>query len=136
LILLIDTDVLIDVAMSREPHVAASSELLSAVEDGKAAGFVAWHSLSNFHYLLSPRHGAAAAKDFLRDLLLFVDVAQTSTPSAAYAMGLPMPDFEDALQAAAAVACGANIIATRNIRDYTGSPVKAETPANLLKQLR
>ena len=115
MILLIGTDVLIDVAMSREPHVAASFELLSAVED--AAGFVAWHSLSNFHYLVSPRHGPAAAKDFLRDLLLFVDIAQTSTPGAA-------------------VACGADIIATRNIHDYSGSPVKAETPVNLLKQLR
>jgi RHH-type rel operon transcriptional repressor/antitoxin RelB len=98
-----------------------------------------WFSSStqtNFHYLLSPPHGSAAAKDFLRDLLLFVDVAQTSTANAAYAMGLPMRDFEDALQVSAAVACGADVIATRNIRDYTGSPVKAELPANLLKRLR
>ena len=55
---------LIDVAMSREPHVAASSELLSAIEDGKAAGFVAWHSLSNVHYLLSPRHGSGRCEGF------------------------------------------------------------------------
>ena len=62
-------------------------------------------------------------------------VAPTSTASAAYAAGLPMRDFEDALQVAAAVACGADTIATRNLRDYAKSPVKADTPANLLKRL-
>jgi predicted nucleic acid-binding protein len=136
LIFLIDTDVLIDVAMQREPHVAASAGLLSAIEQRRATGFVAWHSLSNLHYLLRPTHGSRAAKEFLRDLLLFVDVAQTSTAAAAYAIGLPLRDFEDALQVAAAAASGADMIATRNIRDYAGSPVKADTPANLLQRLR
>jgi predicted nucleic acid-binding protein len=136
LTLLIDTDVLIDVALGREPHAAASGELLSILEQGHAAGFIAWHSLSNFHYLLTSARGSSEAKEFLRDLLLFIDVAPASTASASYAMGLPMRDFEDALQASTAVACRADAIATRNIRDYARSPVKADTPANLLKRFR
>ena len=136
MILLIDTDVLVDVALGREPHATASGELLSLVERGHAAGFIAWHSLSNFHYLLSSARGPSEAKDFLRDLLLFIDVAPASTAIASFAMGLPMRDFEDALQASAAVACHADAIATRNIRDYSRSPVKADTPSNLLRGLR
>ena len=136
MILLIDTDVLVDVALGREPHAAASGELLSLIEKGHAAGFIAWHSLSNFHYLLTSARGSSEAREFLRDLLLFIDVAPTSTSSASYAIGLPMRDFEDALQVSAAVACRADAIATRNIRDYAKSPVKADTPANLLKAFR
>jgi predicted nucleic acid-binding protein len=135
LIILIDTDVVIDVAMRREPHFDASAELLSAVEQGRATAFMAWHSLSNIHYILHPKSGSRATTEFLRDLLLFIDVARTSTASAAYATGLPMRDFEDALQVAAAAAAGADVIATRNVRDYVGSPVKAETPANLMRRL-
>ena len=41
-------------------------------------------------------------------------------------------DFEDALQVAAAEACGADVIATRNVRDYAKSPVRAATPKALL----
>ena len=95
--ILIDTDVLVDVALGREPHALASGELLSVLERGHATGFIAWHSLSNFHYLLTSVRGSSQAREFLRDLLLFVDVAPTSTASAAYAMGLLMRDFEDAL---------------------------------------
>jgi predicted nucleic acid-binding protein len=132
---LLDTDVLIDVALDRESHVTASAALLEAVERGDAAGFIAWHSLSDFQYLVTPHHGSSGAKEFLLDLLHFVGVAQLSTASAAYAAGLPMKDFEDALQVAAATACGADVIATRNVRDYSGSPVKAEIPADVLRRI-
>jgi len=45
-----------------------------------------------------------------------------------------MPDFEDALQAAAALACGAQLIVTRNERDFKGSPVAALNPEAFLRQ--
>jgi len=134
-ILLVDTDVLIDVALDRRPHAAAAAELLDALERRKATGFIAWHSVANFHYLVLPKKGASATKVFLLELLAFIQVAPTSTESVRYAAGLPMRDFEDALQAAAAVACGANTIATRNVRDYARAPVRATTPTILLKEL-
>jgi hypothetical protein len=46
-----------------------------------------------------------------------------------------MADFEDAMQAAAALACGAAMIATRNASDYTRSPVPALTPTQALENL-
>jgi hypothetical protein len=44
-----------------------------------------------------------------------------------------MRDVDNALQAA--VACGANAIATRNVRDYSRSPVRASTATALLKEI-
>jgi len=134
-ILLIDTDILIDVALDRRPHAAAAAELLDALERRRATGFVAWHTVANFHYLVVSKQGSSATKAFLLDLLRFVQVAPTSTDSVRYAAGLPMRDFEDALQVAAAVACGANTIATRNVRDYAQAPVRATTPTILLREL-
>jgi len=46
-----------------------------------------------------------------------------------------MKDFEDAMQVAAAMACGAERIATRNLRYYTNSPIKAISPKSLLDLL-
>lgn len=135
MILLVDTDILIDFALDRRPHAAPAGELLDALERRQASGFIAWHSVANFHYLVVSKKGASATKAFLLDLLRFVQVAPTSTESVRYAASLPIRDFEDALQVAAAVACGANTIATRNVRDYARAPVRATTPTILLKKL-
>jgi len=47
-----------------------------------------------------------------------------------------MQDFEDALQAAAAVACNADVIVTRNLADFRKSPVQAVSPKDFLKLLK
>lgn len=135
MILLLDTDVLIDVALERRPHVEDSAALLDALEQRQASGFLAWHTVANFDYLVAPERGRASAKGFLVELTRFVQVAPTTTESVRYAAKLPMRDFEDALQVAAAVACGATTIATRNIRDFARSPVRAATPRALLNDL-
>ena len=127
--ILIDTDVLLDVALNRPDFVAASQGVLrwAEAEPGQAA--VAWHSLSNVAYLTeSPR-------DFLRQLLEFVEVAPVGTRAARHAIELPMADLEDAFQAAAAMAFGAAVIVTRNVEDYRRSPVRAVAPAVFLKRL-
>ena len=98
-------------SLDRRPQATAAAELLDALERREATNA------------------------FLLELLRFIQVAPTTTESVRYAADLPMRDFEDALQVAAAVACGANVIATRNVRDYARSPVRATTAASVLKTL-
>jgi hypothetical protein len=45
-----------------------------------------------------------------------------------------MKDFEVAMQVAAAVACRADVIATRNLRGYAKAPVKAARPESVVAQ--
>lgn len=135
MIVLLDTDVLIDLALDREPFSEAAANLIDALEQRPGTGFVAWHSLSNFYYLVSPARGKHEAKDFLLDLTRFVQVAPTTTESFLYAGALDLPDFEDAMQVAAAVACRADVIATRNLKDYVNSPVRAAEPQVVLGAL-
>jgi predicted nucleic acid-binding protein len=133
--LLLDTDVLIDLALGREPHSAPAGALLDRLERQPGLAFVAWHSLSNFYYLVTPSRGKDATKTFLVDLMKFVRVAPTSTQSFLTATRLELPDFEDAMQVAAALACGADWIVTRNHRHYRRSPIPARSPAEALSEL-
>ena len=133
--MLLDTDVLIDVALDRRPYSGPSSELLNRVERGPQRAFVAWHALSNFYYLVKPAHGDADARDFISELVRFVAVAPVDTAAARYAVSLPMADFEDAMQVAAARACGAQHVVTRNVRDFVRSPIPAVTPQDALDRL-
>ena len=76
-----------------------------------------------------------SARDFIVELTRFVEVATTDTEAIRYAAGLPMGDFEDAMQVAAARACGARHIVTRNVRDYERSPIRAIDPQEALTEL-
>lgn len=135
MIVLVDTDVLIDVGLDRRPFSDSAGRLLDALQKRRGEGYVAWHSISNFYYMVAPKKGTPGAKDFIRDLLRFVNVSPTGTKDVLYAIRLAMADFEDALQCAAAVACQADVIATRNFRDYRNSPVPARGPQAVLNAL-
>ena len=133
--ILLDTDVLIDVALDRHPHSGPSSELLDQIEQGAESAYIAWHSVSNLYYIVAPARGGLSARDFIVELTTFVSVATTDTEAIRYAAGLPMGDFEDAMQVAAARACGARHIVTRNVRDYERSPIRAIDPQEALTEL-
>ncbi len=126
--LLLDTDVLIDVALNRSPFAESAAGLLDELQTRPGMAFIAWHSAANFYYLVSSPKGKQEARNFIRDLVQFVGVATVSTHELVYALSLDMPDFEDAMQVAAAVSCKADYIVTRNIEHYRKSPVKPITP--------
>ena len=133
--ILLDTDVLIDVALERIPFSEPASELLDQIERGKEAACMAWHTVANLHYLAARVRGNESAKEFIIDLTRFISVAATSTADILYAAQLPMNDFEDAMQVAAARSSGARLIITRNLRDYEASPIPAISPQGVLLEL-
>ncbi|HEX9654630.1 MAG TPA: PIN domain-containing protein [bacterium] len=135
MITLIDTDVLIDVALDRQPFAEHSSGVLDAAQRRSFESYIAWHSVSNFYYIVESTTSSSAAKNFMIDLLNFVEIAPTATKDAVYAAMLDLSDFEDASQVAAAKCCGAEYIITRNVQHYKRSPIPARTPQALLRLL-
>jgi predicted nucleic acid-binding protein len=133
--ILLGTDILIDVALDRTPHSNAAGELLYILETQPGRAFIAWHTASNFYYLVAPARGRVHTRDFLLELTRFVGVAPATARALRYAAQLSLGDFEDALQVAAAHTCGAEVIATRNVRDYTRSPIRAAKPQAVLNEL-
>ena len=133
--MLLDTDVLIDVALDRHPHSGPASELLDRLQRGATNSYIAWHTVSNFYYLVTPSRGGVNARDFILQLTSFVEVSVTDVEAVRYAASLPMNDFEDAMQVAAARACGALHIVTRNVKDYKRSPIPAVSPEEALNKL-
>jgi predicted nucleic acid-binding protein len=134
-ILLLDTDVLLDAALDRRPFSRDAVGLLNALDAHPGRACVAWHSIANFYYLTRPKLGRLDTLDFVRDLCRFAAVPATGTGDVQYALDLNLADFEDALQVAAAVACRAQFIVTRNLPHYRKSPVPAVAPAQVLSKL-
>ena len=126
---------LIDLALDRHPHSGPAAELLDRIEHGSESAYIAWHSISNLYYVVAPSRGGVSTRDFIVDLTRFVSVAETDTEGVHYAAELPMKDFEDAMQVAAARSCGARHIVTRNVGDYDKPPIQAVSPQEALSEL-
>ncbi len=128
--LLIDTDVLLDFAIGREPYFQASKEILNWGNHHPRQCAVAWHSLANLNYLI--KSGAAS---FISDLLEFVEVPRTGTQEMRYALNLKFSDLEDAMQVSAGMLFGAQIIVSRNVKHYRKSPIRVMSPIEILPLL-
>lgn len=133
--MLVDNNVLIDVALERQPFFGPAVELLESLAQDPGRGFMAWHTVSTFYYIVQQTLGNERTRSLIAELSGFLTVASITHESLAYALSLPMSDFEDAMQAAAAGACGADHIVTRNLSDFTNSPIPAITPEQALRRL-
>ena len=133
--ILIDSDVLIDDAVNRYPYSIESKEFLRRAEQTVGMVFVSWHSISNLYYIASKEHSDATTRQYILDLPRFARIAETNTEDLRYALDLDMRDFEDAMQVAAAQACSAEYIVTRNIVDFVNSPVRAIMPDEALSEI-
>ena len=129
--ILIDTDVLLDVALDRTPHSEASARVLEVVETGSIEAVVAWHTISNLYYLLASSSPRKQALAFIRDLSSIVDVARVDSNALKIALSLDLTDFEDSMQVASALSAEAEVIVTRNTRHFRKSPVRAIRPSDL-----
>ena len=102
-----DTDVIIDFALDRLPHAKFSESVINAAEEKTIDAYIAWHTVSNFYYMVAAASGDKKSRLFLKELLQFVNIVETSTTDVLAAIDIPLSDFEDALQVAAAISCSA-----------------------------
>jgi hypothetical protein len=130
MLLLLDINIILDVAFQR-PGEPASSALIGSCNEQHQA-WLAWHSVATLAYLIERERNPAVARELVTGLLSWARVATTGHQDAVQALQLQMSDFEDALQVSAAQACGADYIITRNGRGFVQSPLPALSPEEFL----
>ena len=127
-----DLNVLLDVLQFRTPWVKASGELCARAVRGELEGFVAPHTLTTLFYVLDRHADRATAEKDVDWLLRSFALAPADRSVFLRARALPLPDFEDAVVAAAAETARCDVVLTRNLPDFAGSPVPAVAPEELL----
>jgi len=128
----VDLNIFLDVLLIREPHFKFS-RLVMDWSDGQDV-WMAWHSLATLDYVGNKLAGKPKTNRFIVRLLEIFEISPTDTRSARFARMLPMTDFEDALQVAAADMVKADFILTRNLKDYKKSPIPAMAPEEFVER--
>lgn len=118
----LDTNVILDVALQRPGLFEGSKRALEKCETDGHTLRLSWHTVSNLFYLLRRERGGDKTVEFLRSLLAVSTIATVGHADALRALEYGLRDFEDALQLSAAESCGADVILTRNKRDFGNAP--------------
>ena len=131
----VDINVFLDVFQKREPHYAASAQVLSSVLSGNIAGVCPAHGLTTLYYLVRKQGSKPQAEAALDQVLRHFQIGNLDAAGWQEARLLAFADFEDAAVSAVAKATNSACIITRNTDDFASSPVPAITPTDFLRQL-
>lgn len=132
--ILIDTNVLLDYLLTREPFYKDAEKIIHACVDGKVKGCIAAHSVTNMFFILRKDYDSKERREILSSLFYIFDVEGIDkTKLLSGLQNEDFADFEDCLQMECARSYGAEYIITRNIDDYKMSEIKAILPKDYLK---
>jgi predicted nucleic acid-binding protein len=129
---LIDSDVLLDIALAREPFVEHSSMVLAIFEQKLCAGVVSSNILTNVYYVLRKLSSNEQARDFIRDLLQIIEVVSVNHNAVLEALDSEFTDFEDGIQHFAALEARCDCIVTRNNMDYAKAAIPVYSPREFI----
>jgi predicted nucleic acid-binding protein len=129
----IDTDVILDFMIAREPFALDAARIFSLSENKEIIVCTTGLVFSNAYYVLRKLGTHKKVIEKLTQLARIIEIIGLPKDSVIQALGSDFNDFEDALQHYAALAEGVKVIITRNTRDYKNSQLAVLTPDQYLK---
>lgn len=134
--ILLDTNIVLDVLLKREPWQAEASALWQAVDDGQLTGYVPASAITDIFYVARKLTDIVRARQSVQVCMDAFNVGTVDRAVLERAQALSGSDFEDNVQIACAEANGLDAIVTRDPSDYEGSPIALWSPAECLGRLR
>lgn len=133
--ILFDTNVILDLLLSREPFRDVAVQLVKEVELGRVDGVVSAHTITTIDDLTARHYDRDTAKNAIQHLLSLFQVAEVNRDILQMALTLPFSDFEDSVLYQAGIHVGVEGIVTRNGRDFSGGDLPIYTPQELFSLL-
>jgi len=130
---LIDTNVILDVILKRQPFYDCSAKVLELADKG-VEEYISASAVTDIFYLayrdLKDRDKVIG---LMKDVLEIAKIISVSEKEIFNAFDLNWKDFEDAVQYSAALSNGIDIIVTRNMKGFSQAEVKICTPEEVIQ---
>ena len=132
--LLIDTNVVLDVLLRREPFFRTAAEVLNLTQRDEVREYVSASAITDIYYIANKQmKDRDAVRDLLKRLLMIVSVAAVSEWEIQNALNLAWGDFEDSVQYSVALLNEMDGIVTRNPSDYQDANIRIWLPEQALE---
>lgn len=132
--LLIDTNVVLDVLLRREPFSKTAAEVLNLTQRDDVREYVSASAITDIYYIANKQmKDRDAVRDLLKRLLMVVSVVAVSEREIQNALNLAWGDFEDSVQYSVALLNEMDGIVTRNPSDYQEATMRIWLPEQALE---
>lgn len=132
---LVDTNVVLDLLVGREPWASEARSLWDAHSTGRVEVYLSASALTDIFYICRKQIGADRARMAVGECLrrfIILTIDRTIVEAALQLVG---PDFEDDVQIASAQAASLHAIATRDVAGFRHAPLPALLPADVVARL-
>ena len=130
---LIDTNIILDVLLKREPFYNEGAMVLNLSKEDSVDLYVSASAITDIYYIANQTlKDKAEVKILLEKLVKIVSIACVSEDEILNALTLSWGDFEDSVQYSVALLQEMDGIITRNPSDFKASELKIWKPEELL----
>lgn len=133
--LLLDTNIVIDLLDRREPFCHDAVQLFTMAYNKQVQLIVSPMTYTTASFLLH-RHGAEGVRNLLSNFRQLSRVATANERTVDDSLASQFNDFEDAMQYYCALKAKADIIITRNGKDFSASKLPVMTATEYLATLK
>ncbi len=134
--ILIDTNIVLDFLLQREPFFQDTELLFQEINVGQVVGYVTATTLTDIFYI-SRRHTRSVkqARQAVSETLTVMVIYPIDRAVLESAFNSGLSDFEDAVQIFSAVTQGLDAIVTRDVQGFVSSPVPVLSVQDSLQQV-
>lgn len=136
MIVLLDTNVVLDVLLDRKPFSDSATMLFSWAEEGILHGVLGATTVTTVFYLASKVVGRVMAEEAIAKLLSLFTVAPVDRSVLEAAITTSFPDFEDAVLYQAACQSDVQAIVTRDLSGFKNSRIPVYSPDECVKMIQ
>lgn len=129
--LFLDTNIMVDLLEGRDPFCYDAAQLFTMAHEKKVELLVSPMTFSAASFLLR-KHGSEGVRILLSNLRQLVSVTISDERTVDDSIASQFKDFEDAMQYYTALNAKAEIIITRNGKDFTASNLPVMTATEYL----
>ncbi|MBZ0201397.1 MAG: PIN domain-containing protein [Ignavibacteria bacterium] len=129
----LDSDVILDLLLEREPYHHSITLLLEKVKSGDIVLHTSSICILNINYILRKSYSHDYVKEVLNKLLHFVNILSVDSGIIHLSLNSDFIDFEDGVQYYCSLNNDISEIITRNIKDYKPSKIPVLTPEEFLE---
>ena len=130
--ILLDTNVILDIFLDREPFVDDAGLIWKAHEAERLTAYVSAITPVNLFYIARKLQGREIAARAVHRLLATLPVTTVNHSVLESALVLGFEDFEDAVQHASAETQGLAAIVSRNIEDFARARLDVLAPGDFI----
>ena|SRR5687767_6752135 len=133
---LLDTNVVCDWLLKRDPWRTEAETIAQWIEQGKLECLIAATTVTNLFYVARKLVGREVALSHVGRCLTSFEICPVDYQSLQEAHTLPSGNFEDNVQMIVAVLAAADCIVTRDAKGFPNPPLPVLPPSDFVSQLR